>query len=467
MKLATAQRLRYIFADLVTANIAVFLFDIMRYNIVPPQKIGAATLENFLAWRVIILEQIFLPLFLLAVYWLSGFYNQPLNKGRIQTFFATSMTSIVGTLVIYFAILSHRMTSIRLDNILFLVWLFLLLLTLTYLGRWAVSAFSMWLVRTGRWRYHVAVAGNKEERQRIASEISRYRRRTGQYFAGYIAEEADSQNGIMNISELSKKVGEGRIDEIVIANQGMDEAEIYRLLYQLMPLEIPIKIAPDSVTALNSAIRLQSIYEEPYIDASQPNVSQFTLNSKRLLDICLSTLALTVLAIPMGVLAVLVRRSGPGPIIFRQERIGRRQRPFFICKFRTMRRDAEASGPQLSHEGDPRVTPIGNILRKYRLDELPQFWNVLKGDMSLVGPRPERRFFIERIMAEAPAYSMIHVVRPGITSWGMVKYGYATRVSEMVRRLRYDLIYIANISIAADLKILVYTVKTIIKGRGM
>lgn len=468
MTLAGAQRLRCIIADLLTANLAVFIFDIMRYKIVPPEKLGGASLGTFLGWRVIILEQIFLPLFMMAVYWLAGQYTQPAaGRGRIQEFFSTAMTSLVCTLVIYFAILSHQMTSVRLTNLVYLVYLFLIIFALTYLGRLAVSEYVQWRIRHGRWKYFVAVAGTPEARRRLASDITKFRRKTGQYFAGYFTDSPPRAKGEMDFAALRKEVDGRRLHEVVIASQGMEEADVYRLIYRLMPLGIPIKIAPDTLATMNSSIRLQSIYEEPYIDASRPNVSQLTLNAKRIFDIAASTLALALLALPMAAIALMVQRSSPGPVIFRQERIGRRQRPFMICKFRTMRTDAEASGPQLSHEGDPRVTRLGAVLRKYRLDELPQFWNVLKGDMSLVGPRPERRYFIDQLMEEAPSYCLVHVARPGITSWGMVKYGYATTTAQMVRRLRYDLVYIANISLSSDLKILIYTVKTIIKGRGM
>ena len=132
-----------------------------------------------------------------------------------------------------------------------------------------------------------------------------------------------------------------------------------------------------------------------------------------------------------------------------------------------MRTDAEAAGPQLSDEDDPRITHVGKFLRKYRFDELPQFWNVLKGDMSLVGPRPERAFFIEKIVREAPYYTLVHQVKPGITSWGMVKFGYARTVAEMVERTRYDLIYLSNMSVAVDFKILLHTVKTVFTGKGI
>lgn len=129
--------------------------------------------------------------------------------------------------------------------------------------------------------------------------------------------------------------------------------------------------------------------------------------------------------------------------------------------------NAEASGPSLSSENDPRVTRVGRILRKYRLDELPQFWNVLKGEMSLVGPRPEREYFLSRIIAKAPYYVLLLQVRPGITSWGMVKYGYAENVDEMIERSRYDLLYLENISFTVDMKILFHTVHTVATGKGV
>lgn len=155
-----------------------------------------------------------------------------------------------------------------------------------------------------------------------------------------------------------------------------------------------------------------------------------------------------------------------GPVFYMQERLGQYGTPFYIYKFRSMKMNAESNGPQLTQEDDNRITSIGKIIRKYRIDELPQFINVIKGEMSIVGPRAERRYFADRITQLAPHYRHVFKVQPGITSLGMVKYGYASTVDEMVKRLKYDIIYIENMSIMLDFKIMVYTVLTVIYGRG-
>ena len=187
---------------------------------------------------------------------------------------------------------------------------------------------------------------------------------------------------------------------------------------------------------------------------------------KRIFDIVISLVAMILLSPVYVVTAIIVKATSPGPVFYAQERIGHLGRPFKMHKFRSMYVDAEQAGPALSKDNDPRITPFGRFMRKVRLDEIPQFYNVLRGTMSLVGPRPERQFYIDQIVKRAPEYLLLQRVKPGITSWGQVRYGYAANVDEMVERLRYDLLYLDNMSLTTDLKILLYTVIIIIQGRG-
>ena len=203
----------------------------------------------------------------------------------------------------------------------------------------------------------------------------------------------------------------------------------------------------------------------PLIEWHLEPMDPWQRNTKRVADILISLLALTTLFPLLLLVAIRVQMDG-GKALYRQERLGKHGKIFHILKFRSMKVSAETSGPQLSKDDDPRITSIGRILRKYRLDELPQFWNVLTGDMSLVGPRPERAFYAEQILEKAPQYRHIYKVQPGITSWGMVRFGYASTVEEMVARMEYDLVYIENMSFFNDIKVGIYTVWTILQGRG-
>lgn len=266
--------------------------------------------------------------------------------------------------------------------------------------------------------------------------------------------------------ELENILNDMEIDEVILALEPSETLLTQQILNKLAGRDILIKVIPDMYEILLGKVKMSNVYGEVLIEISPQFMPVWFSIVKRLMDIVAALLVLILFSPLYIYVAIRVIISSKGPIFYRQERVGHLGKPFMIYKFRSMYIDAEKEGPQLSSDHDDRCTPWGRVIRKYRLDEIPQFWNVLKGDMSLVGPRPERQYFLDQIAEKAPHVRHLLKVRPGITSWGQVKYGYASSVEEMVQRLKYDILYIENMSLALDIKILFYTVLVIVQGRG-
>lgn len=463
-------RLTYILVDLLTANVAFLLFDICRYCMLG-SEVTAIRLVLYLLTPKLILEQLLLPMIAVCVYGISGFYNNPEQRSRISELISTFLSSLFLGIVFYFGLLVNDVGYRKMDHYLMVGCLCGIYFVVTYIGRYIVTTALFREIRRGNIRFNTVIIGNSRRARKVAQQLVRTQSLYGYNIMGYVPVAGESsapgEVPLLSIEDLKSLVDNKRISDIVIALQDENnEHTVLAVMNILFRFDVRIKVAAGSFSYLTSGIRLQDIYGEPLLEVSCSRLSDCARNLKRLGDIVLSSFALLVLAVPMAVLAIAVKLDSHGPAFYSQERIGYRRRTFRIHKFRTMVPEAEEEGPQLTHDGDSRVTRLGRVLRKYRLDELPQFWNVLRGEMSLVGPRPERAYYIEKILHTAPYYTLLQQVRPGLTSWGMVKFGYATSVEEMVQRAKYDLIYVGNMSLTVDLKIMIFTVRTVLTGQG-
>jgi exopolysaccharide biosynthesis polyprenyl glycosylphosphotransferase len=378
----------------------------------------------------------------------------------------------LGVIVLFFAfILDDQIYNYKNYYASILV-LFLSHFFFTFLFRIILTSQTVKRVHSGKIGFKTLILGGNDRALAMYEEILHLKKSPGFKFIGFV-----KVNGVDNVlekhlpklgaySDLSNIVMKNQIREVIIALESSDHKKIGEILNQLEGLDVRLKIVPDMYDIMSGSVRMTSIFGLPLIQVNRSIMPQWQFTLKRLMDFSFSTLAILLLSPAYILIAVLVKLSSPGTIFFKQQRIGLHGKPFTIYKYRTMVENAEAKGPQLSSSNDSRITKLGKFLRKTRLDEFPQFFNVIKGDMALVGPRPERQHYIDLIMEQAPHYRHLQKVRPGITSWGQVKYGYAENVEQMIQRLKYDVIYIENMSLSVDFKILFYTILTVLKGDG-
>ena len=458
---------KYILSDFISASVAWLLFNILRYEVFAIDE-GADSLLDYLQYPGVLGGQVVIPLFWLVLYYFSGYYNKPFGKSRLTELFSTFITVLIGTVFVFFALLLDDIPrSIDIYYKLFFG-MFGLQFFITYIPRLLITQSGMRKIKNREWAMKVLIIGAGGKAVRIAHDLYRL----GHDICGFVSEDertpvkADRNQVLGTVEDIPVLMEKENVDEIVLAVESKNNKALLGILYSLYRYKRPIKVLADRFNML-SKIQLRTIRGIPLVDVTDNNFSPAEQNIKLFLDKVCSVVALLLLSPLFAYIAWRVKKDSPGPVFFRQERIGYLGQPFWMYKFRTMYVNAEENGPSLSSEDDLRVTPFGRIMRKYRLDELPQFWNVLKGDMSLVGPRPERKYFIDEIVKTAPYYYLLHNVRPGITSLGMVKYGYAASVDKMVERMEYDILYYENMSLTLDLTILIYTVKTVITGKGV
>jgi exopolysaccharide biosynthesis polyprenyl glycosylphosphotransferase len=461
--------LPFILIDFVAAMISWFTFFTYRKVFVEPDKFGYDI--PFEANSHLYLGLLVVPLYWVFLYALSGAYIDVWRKSRIKEISRTFSITVMGVVILFFTLLLDDEVKSYEVYYKTILTLFTLHFVVTTFGRILMATLIKSLINAREIGFKTIVVGSNTIALDLVKELQNGKDLQGYLLEGFVnVNDAHELNGILpylgNYTQLPVLIKKHKIEEVIIALESTKHKEIAEVNNLLEDEPVIIKIVPDLFDVVSGSVKMQNVLGTALIEINHQIMPTWQMVLKRLIDVVVSLLVLIVLSPLYLLLVIAVKVSSPGPAFFKQARIGLHGKSFYIIKYRTMVVNAEANGPALSSKDDKRIISIGRTLRKYRLDEIPQFYNVLVGDMSLVGPRPERQFFIDQIMPVAPHYKHLQRVRPGITSWGMVKYGYAENIEQMIERLKFDILYIENMSLAMDFRIMIYTIKTIMQGRG-
>jgi len=463
MKPENSKRI-FLVLDILSAAISWALFYYFRkINI---EHVPFETSDRFYQGLVII------PLFWLSIYFVLGTYADFKRLYLMKVLSLTFKASIIGAIALFLLVVLDDEVESHRSYYTLLFALFSIHVGVTLIHRIIITFSMVRRVHIKKWGFPTLLIGGSQKAVEVFEEINNLPKGIGADFKGFInlngidKELVGKLEHIGHVDQLEEILDQYNIEEVIIALDSSEHEKLKQLITRIQGRDIRIKMIPDMFDLIRGTFKMNNIFGALLIEVNDEIMPYWQFVVKRLMDISISFLALILLLPVYLVLSIVVKQSSSGPIFFRQARIGKNNHPFQIIKFRTMYLDAEKQGPQLSSSDDPRITKAGRFMRKTRLDELPQFWNVLVGEMSLVGPRPERQFYIDQIAAIEPQFLQLTKVKPGITSWGQVKFGYAENVEEMLQRMKYDLLYLKNMSIALDLKILLYTVIIVFKGTG-
>ena len=460
----------YRLGDFLAAALAWALFFAHRKSVAWVMHPVRDSLQDPNFWIGIVV----VPAAWLLLYALFDRYRDIYRLSRLATFARTGLLSLLGVTVLFFTLILDDVVYGYTTYYQSFLTLLGLHFGLTVLVRMIVLTWASRRLKSGIVGYMTLVVGGNDRALELYNDISSRRKSLGYVLRGYLSTNGSDEPlaahlpRLGRLDDLRDVIEAYGIEEVIVATEADEQGRLRETVDILFEFgdRLLVKIIPDMYDMLLGNVRMNNVYGAVVIEIRQHLISRPEAVIKRAGDVVASASALVLLTPVLAYIAARTHYSSPGPVLYRQTRVGRFGRDFEILKFRSMVVDAEAAGPQLSHDTDPRITPWGQTMRKWRLDELPQFWNVLRGDMSFVGPRPERRFFIEQIMREAPHYRHLLKVRPGITSWGQVKYGYASNLEQMLARLRFDILYIENMGLMLDLKILFYTLVVLGQGRG-
>ncbi|MEE9372438.1 MAG: sugar transferase [Saprospiraceae bacterium] len=455
----------YVIVDGISAILSWLLFFIYRkINEVP---------DDYFEWAkvwedsILYLGLSIIPCLWILLYYGADQYNKIFRQSRITILFRTLIQSLIGSFVLLLTVLVDD-DLLKYESYLtaFLV-LLIVHFCITFLLRLALLSFLKRKMKNGDVAFNTVIVGTGKTAQSLAKELERFPS-WGYHLLGFVTnKKTDLKKTLGNLQSLSQVVFDNDVREVIFCLEKRNSEAMQLFLNQIYPFHnrVQINITTHHKETLGK-IHMRPIRGAEMIAIDIPKLPNWEMMIKRILDVIVSAVLLIILLPVVIWLAIKIKYSSAGPLFYFQDRIGYKGAKFRIVKFRTMYKDAEINGPQLSFDGDDRCTPFGAFIRKWRLDEIPQFWNVIKGDMSLVGPRPEREYFIDQLKVSVPRYNYLLSVRPGITSLGQVKYGYASDLEQMLKRLKFDLLYLDNRSLGLDIKILFYTILVLLEGKG-
>lgn len=466
------QVINYLIVDFIAAAASWTLFYVFRKKFVEPLKFGYDIPIEF--GERYYLGLVIVPATWILIYYLTGFYKDIYRKSRLNDIGQTFFQSIIGVTLLFFVLILDDVIDTYRNYYMMVGVLFGLNFMLTVIPRLILTSRTISRIQKKQIGFNTLLIGSNEQAVETFLEMQEKENNYGNKIVGFVNVHSKDHYQLQdylphlgNMRNLGNIIDEYSIEEVIIALETNEHNEISKVINRLGVCHVIIKAIPSMYDILTGKVKMSQLFDTPLIQLSHDLMPVWQENVKQVIDYIGSFFALTF-SLPLFIfLAIGVKLSSRGPIFYSHERIGKYGRSFKIIKFRSMYQNAEKNGPELSSKNDDRLTNFGRFMRKYRLDEIPNFINVLKGEMSLVGPRPERQYFIDQIIKKAPHYIHLQKVKPGITSWGQVKYGYAENVDQMIKRLRYDILYIENMSLLVDIKIIFYTLLTIIRGRGI